>query len=1259
MTVSAQINLYFTDEIKGNTDNMFVQHHCFYYVVDGYSSPEIIPFCLSEPASKWHIEKTNMDSISTFAQLNQKKITSEQLYSWSAPIDVIERYQFYLNQLSVENQSLEMEKEVFYNCTSSTFGSQCEYKLDIPNIVPSMHDNIYEYYRQQFYSFSSIPMTCYVYLKCDRGLTSVCLDWTEICDGKVDCSDGIDEQHCSPLTTNVCQDNEYRCDNGQCIPSAMWGNDLLCLDRSDQPIPYHTDDFITSIPSFKNEDEICSWRKRTKGISHDIIGHFTSSCKDVRHQKIEQAMFLTASTANLSNDCLLAFQCYGKLSTINSPSLCLNFCQHDKCLEIIENTCTNMFFYPTVSIVFGHIYFAYTKQYIISSSTMDCILPEYICYNEQMCSGFPSNITLLHFQERTCHRREDVALSFNSDTIEPYIDFIGFVYSKFGHCNQIINAKSNICNNSFTYQCENSSKCIPISYIGDGIRDCDYEDDEKQITVDKVCSLKNIKTFYKCANENKCIHRQRLKDDTCDCQETQSGFCDDEKQLFTEYPQQINYLGICDSSISSEPILIDGQIHTDETECEQWPCNNRQTRCNYAWDCPNGADELDCYTSPPINCSSNQHVCVSPHTNDFMCLPIEKINDNVTDCLGDIDESAMCPQSTYLGRQMFIYCKQGNDGICWTRENLCIFHPDCDNKNIDKYCQLSMSRYDQPEIESVERIPSTRVDNHFDLKSNSKIKSHLSKVDSSEKYYCHHGLPLQVVLNSAKGLTTKSCLCPPSYYGDRCQYQNQRVSLILQMNTPASSIQTPFLLIASLIDNSTQRTIHSYWQLFYLYQRNENDRFDIQLVYSNRPKDLSKQYFIQIDIYEMVSLRYRGSMFTTLKFPFLPVERVVIEIKIPKVNDIVQSCDADHQCNYGQCIHYLNERNSYFCQCQPGWTGEYCDIPHTCSCSSDSLCVGVTADNRSICLCSLNKFGSKCLLSRNICQPNPCLNGGFCVFRNNYMSSVAPYVCVCPMGFRGKRCQEMDNKIIVSFDQNIQLSLPSQIFLFFIEFHYWLSILDATSAIVCESQTSTISYASYPSDMLIIQLSLSELHLIENNSSVYNVTVNPLNRCPSIHEVFNESIANMHLIRRIKHYNVPCQNRSANLRCFHDSVYMCLCQDFGDQRLADCVQLNRDVRISNPIFTYDEMEHLCFANNQIDFSTSSTSSTTSLMSSTANKSILTSSLTSVILNQSNITKSLIDITTSSNSAYVFIKHYNDKFLPLVFLLCVLYYHSST
>ena len=85
------------------------------------------------------------------------------------------------------------------------------------------------------------PLPCYVLLQCDRGGEPLCLDWREICDGTVDCLDGgHDEEFCFAMERNECDENEYRCHNGLCIPRDLWENGLGaadCLDRSDDSSP--------------------------------------------------------------------------------------------------------------------------------------------------------------------------------------------------------------------------------------------------------------------------------------------------------------------------------------------------------------------------------------------------------------------------------------------------------------------------------------------------------------------------------------------------------------------------------------------------------------------------------------------------------------------------------------------------------------------------------------------------------------------------------------------------------------------------------------------------------------------------------------------------------------------------------------------------------------------------------------------------------------------------------------------------------------
>lgn len=105
------------------------------------------------------------------------------------------------------------------------------------------------------------------------------------------------------------------------------------------------------------------------------------------------------------------------------------------------------------------------------------------------------------------------------------------------------------------------------------------------------------------------------------------GFCEDEDMDFFNSYKDISFQTICDGFVELFPIIANEQNQTDETECQQWPCDNMYTHCNGIWNCLNGADEINCNLSPSSNCPKDHHPCVSPYTNQFMCLPIEKIND--------------------------------------------------------------------------------------------------------------------------------------------------------------------------------------------------------------------------------------------------------------------------------------------------------------------------------------------------------------------------------------------------------------------------------------------------------------------------------------------------------------------------------------------------------------------------------------------------------------------------------------------------------
>ncbi|CAF0917709.1 unnamed protein product, partial [Rotaria sordida] len=970
---SPQINLHLTDEVIDNKTNVVFQHDCLYVpasIEKENNIHQIISYCLTEWSSKWNIEENNLDQKFTFNQLYKQNITSQQLYLWSAPMDVVERYQFYLNHISISNQSFFMTTQWFYNCTLPRFGPLCQYSLD--NYIShysTLYEIIYDFYQHEY---NPINLTCYTHLKCNRGSSSICLDWTEICDGIIDCQDGTDEEFCWQLQFNECEANEFQCTNGQCISKIFLhdgGNTFECLDRTDEiwkdmtwknPLAFT----FRNEPTFASEDITCPKRYILDNMK------WTSSCLFERNKILEKLLF-NDTPNRVSDDCWMAAKCQLRILDRSDPR-CLIHCSNRICTEIINQSCPDMLRMPAGTIAFGHIFFIYTKKDMINSPARS-IPPSYVCYNDQLCDGFHSNKPLISFNNATCRRPVDFPLKLDD--------------------------------------------------------------------------------LFKCTIKNICISSALVGDSWCHCGLGQYNACEDEDLNIHYIRTHISFTTICDSFTELIPVTINGRNETDETECEYWICNNTYTRCDGFWNCFNGADEVDCYSSSlSFNCPyQHHHICVSPHTNQFMCLPLEKANDGNIDCLGGTDEPKLCRSNDYQPSDKNFQCINHTGELCIEPLHLC-YKSHCQDRTDIQFCNYTRDIPIHSTIcnKRYENIRS-KVENFFCVRqldtnkpqlvyfslgkltnsANQMIQQHTNEmilhsstrqiIINQYEQRCHRGLPLRIRLNIDKNLTTIACLCPPSFYGNMCQYQNQRVSLTLRFQTFSDSRRTLFALIILLIDDSNERIIHSYQQLTYLYIRDCQTKFNIYLLYSTGPKNQTKNYFIHIDIYEKISFTYQRSFLIPLKYSFLPVHRIAIQLDIPRANDKKENC-LDQLCIHGQCIRYSNDNS--FCQCYREWTGKYCNISYRCTCSSDSLCIGISSNNRSICICPLHKWGSQCLLHNTICYSNQnatCQNNGKCIPIDENIISDKPFICICPKGFSGERCEIVDSKIILSFHKDIIL----------------------------------------------------------------------------------------------------------------------------------------------------------------------------------------------------------------------------------------------
>lgn len=157
---------------------------------------QIISYCLRPFAEKeWEnsfIIQDNILSNLTFDELKTMNISGQDLISWSAPVDLVENYESYLNGFKPFGAL-----DRFYNCTPLWFGTFCQFTFNsnqlftkiVKETFTAKHAaRIYDYENPRIRSNLDITnLTCYIHIKCNRGLLPMCLDWREVCDGRIDC----------------------------------------------------------------------------------------------------------------------------------------------------------------------------------------------------------------------------------------------------------------------------------------------------------------------------------------------------------------------------------------------------------------------------------------------------------------------------------------------------------------------------------------------------------------------------------------------------------------------------------------------------------------------------------------------------------------------------------------------------------------------------------------------------------------------------------------------------------------------------------------------------------------------------------------------------------------------------------------------------------------------------------------------------------------------------------------------------------------
>ncbi len=385
--------------------------------------------------------------------------------------------------------------------------------------------------------------------------------------------------------------------------------------------------------------------------------------------------------------------------------------------------------------------------------------------------------------------------------------------------------------------------------------------------------------------------------------------------------------------------------------------------------------------------------CFGHSTERFKCLhrgcasPFE-LCDGFHNCNSNDDDELVCPW--LFNSTCNIYyefsCKNGR---CISRqEQQCNNIIDCQPDGEDQwFCGLIYSKIDQFSLNNIKEYPliiinssqSKIITDNFHSTKKILFKSVINPLDD---WYCNHGI---IVRNRFSGII---CLCPPSYYSLRCQYQSERVLITVRIDTP---------IILSKYQN--KETIIRL--VAYLIFEDAIVLFELSSTTTKKNVEIGR--FVSMHfLITMSNVDLKASWLFDVPFSFLPVNRLVLHLIL---ND-QEMCNI-RNCVHGNCRKYLNFPHDEYCQCEQNWSGKRCNITRICPCVGDGKCIDRYPTP--ICVCPLGLIGNQCRVFFNSCTRIKCQNDGICQSLDERQSM--KFICLCQNGYHGTFCERMNNQI--------------------------------------------------------------------------------------------------------------------------------------------------------------------------------------------------------------------------------------------------------
>ncbi|CAF3019799.1 unnamed protein product, partial [Rotaria sp. Silwood2] len=571
-----------------------------------------------------------------------------------------------------------------------------------------------------------------------------------------------------------------------------------------------------------------------------------------------------------------------------------------------------------------------------------------------------------------------------------------------------------------------TGQCIKSEWVLDGEWDCPDASDEQAIFFSRnAFSMRNLKLKHETMLREHYNGRYRTRPfgDICDLSSEYPCYRADalDPLNITQYRPCINLTQIGDGYVDCVGALDERNIRQHCTKSSMlgyyFQCSNDNQCVRYDAHCG-----LQC-TDSRIQCHGFNKSSDCSSSSDFMCLNGICAKGGWcnlrADCLhGEDEHLCKIPQNTYnfrehenyrVGKKLSLEKKQKVLGLPMILWNM-----------------------DTTQIPSVNITvsPNRFITNHYRLED----------YPSSVPFWCNRGVGVLFFNGSIV------CFCSPQYYGDKCQYHSDRLTVLVHLNlsqqiyeestNPITLLKVLIILLheneSVMIESfhvrpstemtSIKKTIHHL-----LYSRSNNSLMQKRTRYFNRSSIINHHpYSVAIEAYEL-QMREKPRLIGVWRYPiyfdFLPNSRLVKVLRLTKLDDSLDPCLSNPCNNHQKCHRLLNEPSRFICLCQANFSGKECSIEDKlCQdgfCGSNALCKSnyrrlVNGNGRvPYCLCPLNRLGDRCQLNYDLCGSNPCLNGGTCL----PTPEVTNYFCLCTEKYYGNDCQLKKHAVHLRIDR--------------------------------------------------------------------------------------------------------------------------------------------------------------------------------------------------------------------------------------------------